>query len=205
MPKFEFCLPTLGKAVPAGPEWLHEIKYDGYRMFVVREDDRVRLITKGGYDWTKRYPRIVEAALKNRLRHFVIDGEAIVRGVDGYSDFNALHSGKYNDEVELLTFDILAMDGDDLRDLPLSMRKANLQRLLSRRPDGIFLSDFEQGEIGPDLFRKACEFGLEGMVSKRLDRPYRGGRSPYWIKVKNRSHHAFERVKLESGTCVTPS
>ena len=63
------------------------------------------------------------------------------------------------------TFDILAMDGDDLRDLPLSMRKANLQRLLSRRPDGIFLSDFEQGEIGPDIFRKACEFGLEGMVS----------------------------------------
>jgi bifunctional non-homologous end joining protein LigD len=196
MPKFEFCLPTLGKAIPAGPEWLHEIKYDSYRMFVVREDDRVRLITKGGYDWTKRYPRIVEAALKNLQTHFVIDGEAIVRGVDGYSDFNAPHSSKYNDEVELLAFDILAMDGDDLRDLPLSMRKANLQRLLSRRPDGIFLSDFERGEIGPDLFRKACEFGLEGMVSKRMDRPYRGGRSSYWIKVKNRSHHAFERVKL---------
>jgi bifunctional non-homologous end joining protein LigD len=156
----------------------------------------VRLITKGGYDWTKRYPLIVEAALKNRQKHFVIDGEAIVRGVDGYSDFNALHSGKYNDEVELLAFDILAMDDDDLRDLPLSMRKTNLQRLLLRRPAGIFLSDFEQGEIGPDRFRKACEFGLEGMVSKRLDRPYRGGRSPYWIKVKNRSHHAFERVKL---------
>ena len=63
------------------------------------------------------------------------------------------------------------MDGDDLRNLPLSMRKANLQRLLSRRPDGIFVADFEQGEIGPDLFRKACEFGLEGLVSKRADRP----------------------------------
>jgi bifunctional non-homologous end joining protein LigD len=125
----------------------------------------------------------------------VIDGEAIVRGVDGYSDFNALHSGKYNDEAELLAFDILALDGDDLRGLPLSMRKANLQRLLARRPDGIFLSDFEQGEIGPDLFRKACEFGLEGLVSKRIDRPYRGGRSKDWIKVKNRQHHAFDRVK----------
>jgi len=81
-----------------------------------------------------------------------------------------------------------------LRRLPLSMRKANLQRLLSRRPDGIFLSDFEQGEIGPDLFRKACEFGLEGLVSKRADRPYRGGRSKDWIRVKNRQHQAFERV-----------
>jgi bifunctional non-homologous end joining protein LigD len=77
-----------------------------------------------------------------------------------------------------------------------SARKTRLAQLLARRVDGIFLSDFEQGEIGPDLFRKACEFGLEGMVSKRLDRPYRGGRSPYWIKVKNRTHHAFDRVKL---------
>jgi len=133
------------------------------------------LITKGGYDWTKRYPRIVEAARKNRQTRFVIDGEAIVRGVDGYSDFNALHSNRHDDEVELIAFDLLAVDGADLRRLPLSMRKANLQRLLYRRPDGIFISDFERGEIGPDLFRKACEFGLEGLVSKRADRPYRGG------------------------------
>jgi bifunctional non-homologous end joining protein LigD len=188
--KFEFCLPTLGKSVPAGPEWFHEIKYDGYRVRLEREDDRVRLITKGGYDWTRRYPRVVETALKNRQKRFVIDGEAIIRGVDGYSDFDALHSGKHKQEVELLAFDILALDGDDLRELPLSMRKANLQRLLERRPDGVFLSDFEQGEIGPDLFRKACEFGLEG----RSDRPYRGGRSKDWIKVKNRKHPAMGRV-----------
>jgi len=195
MPKFEFCLPTNGKVVPDGPEWFHEIKYDGYRLRVERDSDRVRLITKGGYDWTRRYPRIVEAAQKNPQRRFVIDGEAIVRGIDGYSDFNALHSNRHDDEVELIAFDVLAMDGDDLRRLPLSMRKANLQRLLSRRPDGIFLSDFERGEIGPDLFRKACEFGLEGLVSKRSERPYRGGRSKDWIKVKNRQHYAFDRVK----------
>lgn len=193
MPKFEFCLPTVGKVVPAGPEWFHEIKFDGYRLRLERDGDRVRLITKGGYDWTKRFPWIVEAALKNRQKQFVIDGEAIVRGVDGYSDFNALHSGKHNAAVEMIAFDILAMDGDDLRDLPLSMRKTNLQRLLARRPEGIFLSDFEQGEIGPDLFRKACEFGFEGLVSKRSDRPYRGGRCPHWIKVKNRTHAAMSR------------
>ena len=131
----------------------------------------MRLITRGGYDWTRRYPWIVEDALKNRQKRFVLDGEAVILGVDGISDFNALHSGKHNEEVQLCAFDLLAMDGDDLRDLPLSMRKANLTRLLARRPDGIFFSDFEQGEIGPDLFRAACRMGLEGLVSKHRDRP----------------------------------
>jgi bifunctional non-homologous end joining protein LigD len=188
---FEFCIPTRGTKVP---EWIHEIKYDGYRLRVERNDDRVRLITRGGYDWTNRFPWIVEAALKNRRKHFVIDGEAVILGVDGYSDFNALHSGNHNEEVQLCAFDVLAMDGDDLRDLPLSMRKANLARLLARRPDGIFLSEFEQGEIGPDLFRKACEFGFEGLVSKHRDRPYQSGRSKHWIKVKNRRHPPMDRV-----------
>ena len=166
---FEFCLPTTGTKVPASPDWLHEIKFDGYRLRVERNSERVRLITRGGYDWTKRYPWIAEAALKNRQKHFVIDGVAVILGVDGYSDFNALHSGKHNEEVQLCAFDVLALDGDDLRKLPLSMRMANLARLLARRPDGIFVSDFEQGEIGPDLFRKACEFGFEGLASKRHD------------------------------------
>jgi ATP-dependent DNA ligase len=75
------------------------------------------------------------------------------------------------------------------------MRKTNLARLLARRPDRIFVAPFEQGEIGPDLFRAACDMGLEGLVSKRADRPYRGGRCPHWIKVKNRQHHAFDRVR----------
>ena len=125
----------------------------------------------------------------------MIDGEAVVLGVDGVSDFNALHSRKQNHDVQLCAFDVLAIDGDDLRDLPLSMRKTNLDRLLRGRPDGIFISPFEQGAIGPGLFRAACDMGLEGLVSKHSDRPYRGGRSPHWIKVKNRQHHAFERVR----------
>jgi ATP-dependent DNA ligase len=192
---FEFCIPTCGTKVPNGTDWLHEIKYDGYRLRVERDGDRVRLITRGGYDWSRRYPWIVESALKNRYKQFVIDGEAVILGVDGVSDFDALHSGKYNDEVQLYAFDILALDGDDLRPLPLSMRKAHLERLLARRPDGIFISPFEQGEIGPDLFRAACNMGLEGLVSKRKDRPYRSGQSKDWIKMKNRSHPAMERVK----------
>jgi bifunctional non-homologous end joining protein LigD len=156
--------------------------------------DRVRLITRNGHDWTKRYPWIVEAALKNRQKQFVIDGEAVILGVDGISDFNALHAGKRNQELQLCAFDILALAGEDLGNLPLSLRKTNLERLLRGRPDGIFINPLEIGAIGPDLFRKACAFGLEGLVSKRSDRPYRGGRSKDWIKIKNRKHPAIERV-----------
>src|ERR1700729_2395202 len=79
---FEPCLPSRGTKVPAAPEWLHEVKYDGYRMIVQREGKRVRLFTMNGHDWTKRYPRIVEAALKNRSQSFVVDGEAVLLGVD---------------------------------------------------------------------------------------------------------------------------
>jgi bifunctional non-homologous end joining protein LigD len=192
---FDFCIPTRGTKVPSAPDWLHEIKYDGYRLRVERNGDRVRLITRNGHDWTNRYPWIAESALKNRIKQFVIDGEAVILGVDGIPDFNALHSRKHDDEVQLYAFDILALDGEDLRPLPLSLRKTNLARLLARRPDGIFVAPFEQGEIGPDLFRAACNMGLEGMVSKRVDRPYRGGRSSDWVKVKNRQHPAMERVK----------
>jgi ATP-dependent DNA ligase len=196
MPKrpFEPCIPTRGTAVPAGPDWLHEIKHDGYRLIVQREGKRVRLFTRNGHDWTDRYPLIVEAALRNRATSFVIDGEAVLLGVDGVSDFDGLHSRRHDSEVQLYAFDALMLDGEDLRHLPLSLRKTNLARLLARRPEGIFVSDFEQGEIGPDLFRKACEFGIEGLVSKHRDRAYRPGRSPNWVKVKNPRHPAMTRV-----------
>ena len=163
-----------------------------------------RLLTRNGHDWSDRYPWIVESAQKNRQKHFVIDGEAVVLGVDGVPDFNALHSRKHDEEVQLYAFDVLTLDGEDLRNLPLTMRKTNLAQLLARRPDGIFVAEFEQGEIGPDLFRKACEFGLEGLVSKRADRPYRAGRSKDWVKVKNRNHPAMDRVMETFRRLVPP-
>jgi bifunctional non-homologous end joining protein LigD len=116
-----------------------------------------------------------EAALKNRHRQFVIDGEAVVLGVDGVADFNALHSRMNDEEVQLYAFDILALDGEDLRRLPLSMRKTNLARLLARRPDGIFVAPFERGEIGLNSFRAACDMGLEGLVFE-TSRPSLSGR-----------------------------
>ena len=112
---------------------------------------------------------------------------------DGRSDFNGLKSRKHDDEVQLYAFDCLLNNGEDFRKLPLSLRKSNLARLLSRRVDGIFLSDFEQGEIGPDLFRHACLMGLEVW-----SRSTATGLSPRpianWVKVKNRQHPAFSRV-----------
>ena len=192
---FEPCIPTKAAQVPDRPDWIHEIKHDGYRLIVQRDGSRVRLFTRNGHDWSDRFPLISEAALRNRTSSsFVIDGEAVLLGVDGRSDFNGLHSRRHDDEVQFYAFDCLVNNGDDLRKLPLSLRKGNLARLLARRVDGIFVSDFEQGEIGPDLFRHACLLGLEGLVSKLKDRPYRAGRSPHWVKVKNRQHPAFSRA-----------
>jgi bifunctional non-homologous end joining protein LigD len=99
----------------------------------------------------------------------------------------------------LYAFDAMMLDGDDLRKLPLTMRKTNLARLLTRRPDGIFIAPFEQGEIGPDLFRAACGMGLEGLVSKHRERGYRSGTSPNWVKVKNPQHPALTRVMKAFG------
>jgi ATP-dependent DNA ligase len=127
---FEPCIPTASKKVPDRPDWIHEIKQDGYRMIVVRDHDQVKLITRNGHDWTKRYPWIVEAARKIRSPQFVLDGEACILGVHNVADFDDLHSQKHNDEVQLYAFDLLSIDGDDLRDLPLHLRKNQLSRLL---------------------------------------------------------------------------
>ena len=162
---------------------------------MARDGDRVRLFTRNGHDWSDRFPWIVESALRNRRRQFVIDGEAVILGIDGIADFNALHSRQRDEEVQFYAFDVLALDGEDLRGLPLSMRKTNLAQLLRGRPDGIFVAPFQQGDIGPDLFRAACNMGLEGALSKRADRPYRASRCPHWIKVKNRKHPAMYCVK----------
>jgi bifunctional non-homologous end joining protein LigD len=176
--------PRAARKFPSGPEFIHEVKYG----------DRVRLFSRNGNEWTRRYPWIVEAARKIRQQRFVLDGEAVVLGVDGIADFNALHSRQHDEEVQFCAFDILVEDGDDLRKLPLRVQKNSLQRLLRRRPEGIFVNPFERGEIGPELFLAACRMGLEGLVSKHRERPYQSGRSKHWIKVKNRSHPAIYRV-----------
>jgi bifunctional non-homologous end joining protein LigD len=114
-PLFEPCIPTRGTKVPSHSDWIHEVKQDGFRLIVSRDGDRVRLFTRNGYDWSSRYPLIVEAARRIRTKQFVLDGEAVLLGVDGISDFDGLYTGQHNDEIQLYAFDILALDGDDLR------------------------------------------------------------------------------------------
>jgi len=197
MQKTEFlpCIPTRGTKVPSNSDWIHEVKQDGFRLIVSRGGDRVRLFTRNGHDWTDRYPLIVETARRIRSKQFVLDGEAVLLDLQGLSDFDGLMARQNDEEVQLYAFDILALDGDDLRKLPLHLRKTNLQRLLARRADGIHLAPFEQGEIGPDLFKAACDMMLEGLVSKRRDSRYRAGPSRDWIKVKNPKSPAMNRAK----------
>jgi bifunctional non-homologous end joining protein LigD len=197
MPKslFEPCIPTRAAKVPSHPDWIHEVKHDGFRLIVSRDGSRVRLYSRNGADFTKRYPLIVQTALRIRTQQFVLDGEAVLLGVDGVSDFDGLMSRQFDNEVMLYAFDALAIDGEDLRNLPLHFRKNNLARLLARRADAIHLAPFEQGEIGPDIYRQACLMGLEGLVSKRKDSRYRAGRSADWIKVKNPASPAMKRAK----------
>jgi bifunctional non-homologous end joining protein LigD len=189
------CVPTRGTEVPSGSDWFHEIKHDGYRLIVQREGKRVRLLTRRGYDWSDRYPLIVQAALRLQKSSFVIDGEAVVLRPDGISDFDGLHGGKRNAEVRLYAFDLLADDGVDMRDETLKIRKLWLGKLLKRSGDGILYNEHEAGAIGPRLFEQACKMGLDGIVSKHRERGYSAGRSPHWIKVKNPTSPAMVRVK----------
>ena len=146
----EFALPVKAPKVPAGPDWFHEIKHDGYRMKLIREDGIVRLRSMSGLNLDTRFPGIIEGALQLSETHFVLDGEVVVLDENGKSDFDALHSRKRDRDAVLYAFDMLALGGEDHRKLPLFLRKTNLARLLDPRPDGIFVASYEQGAIGPD-------------------------------------------------------
>jgi len=191
----EPCIPTLAKAAPTGAAWVHEIKHDGYRLMVWRDGERVRLFTRRGFDWTHRYPRIAHCARRLRVARFLIDGEAVVCGEDGVSDFALLHSREHDASVFLYGFDLLAVDGADLRHERLEDRRARLRQLLVH-PDGIRFSDHHAGD-GLVIFRHACKLGLEGIVSKRRDAPPRSDRCKAWVKVKNPDSPAMLRLEHE--------
>ena len=188
------CIPTRAVKPPAGPGWVHEIKHDGYRLQVRRVGDQVRLFTRRGYDWSGRYPSIAVTATLLRARSFTIDGEAVVCGPDGVAVFDALHRRGTVSEAMLYGFDLLELDGEDLRAHPLGDRKKRLARLLGGSRLGIVLSDHTD-EDGATIFRQACRMNLEGIVSKRLTAPYRSGPSRDWLKVKNPASPAMIRAR----------
>jgi ATP-dependent DNA ligase len=187
------CLPTPSKRAPTGPEWVHEIKHDGYRLIVRRDGDRVRLYTRRGFNWSHRFPLIVEAVRGLKARSVVVDGEAVVCDASGIPSFDMLHSKGHDGAAVLFAFDLIALDGDDLRQRPLEERKAKLAKLLSRLRGGIHFNEHIEGD-GAIVFEHTCRMGLEGIVSKRRDLPYRSGRSKCWLKIKNPNSPAMLRV-----------
>jgi bifunctional non-homologous end joining protein LigD len=188
------CIPTRAYKAPSGPGWVHEIKHDGYRLQVRREGEAVRLFTRRGHDWSGRYPAIAVTAMLLRAKSFTLDGEAVVCGPDGVAIFDALHRRGTVTEAMLYAFDVLELDGEDLRHIPLLDRKRRLARLLGGRRLGIVLSDHTD-EDGATIFLQACKMGLEGIVSKRLSAPYRSGPSKDWIKLKNPNSPAMIRAR----------
>jgi bifunctional non-homologous end joining protein LigD len=183
-------LATLTDTAPDGDLWLHEIKFDGYRMLTRVANGRARLWTRNGKEWTDRFPSIAEAAAGLPLEDAVLDGEVVIQLPDGTTSFQALQNAlkaRASGELLYFAFDLLSLDGKDLRQRPLLERKAVLQGLLtggSGSGDGIIrYSDHVVGH-GAELFEEACRANLEGIISKRVDAPYRPGRSKDWLKVK---------------------
>jgi bifunctional non-homologous end joining protein LigD len=183
---------TLQSAVPAGNAWLHEIKFDGYRVLVAIGGGRVRIFTRSGLDWTDKFPGIANAAAR-LTGTALIDGEAVAFK-DGRPDFSTLKNaiGTGGDTV-LMAFDLLEQDGTDLTGLSTLERKERLRSLLTDSPAGIRFSEHVIGQ-GEALLDQMCREGLEGVISKRADAPYRSGRTRSWTKVKCVTRDAFAIV-----------
>jgi ATP-dependent DNA ligase len=194
--RLELCLPRPAKTPPAGPGWLHEIKHDGFRILAERDAAGVILHTRKGYDFAERFPLAVAAVANLPAKSCLIDGEAIVCDAHGLAVFDLLRQRWHGDDVILCAFDLLELDGKDLRRVPIEERKAALAKLLRRPLDGVVFNDHYGGD-GAIVYRHACALGCEGIVSKRLGSPYRGGRADCWIKVKNPAAPAVKREAEE--------
>lgn len=182
-------LATLEKNAPSGDEWLHEVKFDGYRMQAQIAGSDVRLLTRAGLDWTKKFEGPVTAALaKLKCRDAVIDGEVVVLADSGVSSFPLLQadlSARRTGRFIYYVFDLMRLDGEDLRREPLVERKQALAELLGEQPEDSALRFSDHfSEPGKVILQHVCRMGLEGVVSKRADAPYRSGRGLTWIKSK---------------------
>jgi bifunctional non-homologous end joining protein LigD len=187
-------LATLTTTAPAGLEWIHEIKHDGYRLFARIEHGKVRLITRSGLDWTGKFPELVQAFARLRLDTAMIDGELVCLASDGTTSFSdlqdAIAEGKTG-RLHFFAFDLLYRDGWDLTGAALEDRKAALAEIIPPQTHGMLgYSDHHAGS-GPAFLRQACNFKLEGIVSKRRDAPYRPGRGSSWFKIKCRNREEF--------------
>ena len=180
-------LPTLVDEPPTGPGWIHEIKHDGWRVQLVIDGDRVRAFTRNGSDYSRQMAPVVRAAAELDYQSAIIDGELIVQDDQGRSDYHALRAAMTGEQHRLVfyAFDLLMIDGHDLRRLPLVARKERLAVLIGAHDPNFPIQYSEALDVDPAQFLEAaCAMELEGIVSKKADSRYRSGRSTSWLKVK---------------------
>jgi bifunctional non-homologous end joining protein LigD len=180
--------PLLTTKPRSGPEWVHEIKFDGYRLLALKDVGRVVLWSRYATDYSDTFLRGAEAILALPVDHAMFDGEAVVFRSDGHSDFPALRTNRGAAQASLVAYDLLQFQGEDWRKLALEVRRAQLESVVSGI-DGLTFSEAIEGD-GAIVFDHACKLGLEGIVSKRLGGLYASGRCRNWLKVKNPN---FER------------
>jgi bifunctional non-homologous end joining protein LigD len=190
------CLPTKTDKLPSGSQWLHEIKHDGFRIIARKTGAQVRLYSRPGNDFTRRFPLIVETLARLRSRSCIIDGEAVACDDNGVASFDLIRHHRHNNRVFLYAFDLIELNGDDMRRDPLEVRKATLRSMLAKAGLGLRFNAHLEGD-GPTVFAHACKMGLEGIVSKCKDSIYRSGRSPNWLKMKNPAAPAVKREAEE--------
>ena len=208
MPGFiEPCDPTLHERAPTGSGWVYEIKTDGYRAQVHIRAKHVTVYSRSGYDWTDEFAPIAKAAAQLKVREAIIDGEAAVLGNTGLPDFQALRRELRNRQSKRLTFhafDLLYLNGRDLRRAPLLERKEALKSVLDDGPPTLVYVDFLEAD-GTRVFEQACRMGLEGIVAKRVDTPYCSGRQELLDQAQMRQECHLPDHRLRGKAWSTPA
>src|SRR4051794_19799444 len=182
----EPCDPTLREKPPRGDDWVYEIKADGYRAQLHVQDEDAKVYSRTGLDWTEQFSSIAASAHLLKANSAIMDGEAVVYGSGGLPDFQQLRrelGPRQSERVRYHAFDLLYLDGYDLRGVVYEERKRLLQRLLKGAPETFIYVEGIRAN-GKQIFENACKMGLEGLVAKRLGEPYRSGRQDSWVKLK---------------------
>jgi bifunctional non-homologous end joining protein LigD len=183
----EPCLPSVAARPPSGPGWLHEIKHDGYRLMAQRHGMGGRLLTRNGNDWTARYPAVLEAINALKIRSCLIDGEIAVCDEYGLAVFQRLrHGSRIKAEAVLIAFDLLELDGDDLRPMPIEGRKHKLAQLVRNAGAGLHLSEHLHGD-GTEIFEHACMRGYRQQAG--------------WLALRLRPHRQLDQGQEPGGAC----